>query len=458
MKNSFKKSYIINSLLALSYILLNGCAFFEGTSSQKKSSSQLLQNSKGENQSSVTTFDLKSAHAPATYHWTILSPDGFVSKTVEYGANKVSSDASAAVLKTTTTFKKIDLKAPSRIIVVGDTGCRLNETKYGAAYQNCGDAKEWPLKTVLASAVEEKPDLMVHLGDYHYREKCSNSEFCKNFQDSVGYNALAWEQDWFIPAREVPFSTPWLFVRGNHEDCHRAFEGYFSWISTEKQTLNLKEKEKEKCEEIEPTKYYVFKSESGEKMLWIQFDSSALADREDLDSSQIVDQWLPKFREMKNKIDEIQPQFVWFFTHRPAFGYALFNKKIVPTSPVLEMALRKSEVLKKIHVLFAGHVHASEVIALPGNPIQIVEGNGGSSLDLIDIPRASQTQSDEIKWSATTKKTDFGYLSLTRRSSMNSWQMDFKNSTGKLVQRCSLELKAMSKIASEAHSRIICTN
>lgn len=55
---------------------------------------------------------------------------------------------------------------PSIVTVFGDTGCRINATQV----QDCNDPAQWPFKQVAASAAAEKPDLMIHVGDYLYRE------------------------------------------------------------------------------------------------------------------------------------------------------------------------------------------------------------------------------------------------------------------------------------------------
>jgi hypothetical protein len=55
---------------------------------------------------------------------------------------------------------------PERILVLGDTGCRIK----GAALQACNDPVQWPFPPLAAAAAKLKPDLILHLGDYHYRE------------------------------------------------------------------------------------------------------------------------------------------------------------------------------------------------------------------------------------------------------------------------------------------------
>ena len=55
---------------------------------------------------------------------------------------------------------------PHRILVLGDTGCRIK----GAVLQACNDSTQWPFPQLAAAAARLKPDLIIHVGDYLYRE------------------------------------------------------------------------------------------------------------------------------------------------------------------------------------------------------------------------------------------------------------------------------------------------
>ena len=72
---------------------------------------------------------------------------------------------------------------PQRIVVLGDSGCRMK--KADNAWQACGDAAAWPFETVANAAAEFKPDLVMHVGDYHYRENACPA-------DVAGCKASPW--------------------------------------------------------------------------------------------------------------------------------------------------------------------------------------------------------------------------------------------------------------------------
>lgn len=110
---------------------------------------------------------------------------------------------------------------PSRILVLGDSGCRI--TDY--AVQACGDPAQWPWHRIAAAAARQNPDLIIHVGDYHYREKpCAGRAHCDG--SPWGDTWPAWQADFFAAAAPLLPVAPWVMVRGNHEECARAGTGW----------------------------------------------------------------------------------------------------------------------------------------------------------------------------------------------------------------------------------------
>lgn len=103
-----------------------------------------------------------------------------------------------------------------RVVAIGDTGCRAKE-------QDCTDPAAWPFSAVAYRAREANADLAVHVGDYIYRETVSD---CGG-KLPCGDNWKAWKADWFAPVGELLAAAPWVFARGNHEDCTRGGTGWF---------------------------------------------------------------------------------------------------------------------------------------------------------------------------------------------------------------------------------------
>lgn len=134
----------------------------------------------------------------------------------------------------------VSLPAPTggsdHIVVVGDTGCRLK----GHDDQWCKGGSlrrgQWGFPKISSSAAAgSDPDLILHVGDYLYRESTkADGTTCDPYDAARGWvhcgdNWPAWQDDFFTPAESGGLLTdgPWLFVRGNHESCGRGWQGYF---------------------------------------------------------------------------------------------------------------------------------------------------------------------------------------------------------------------------------------
>jgi hypothetical protein len=102
------------------------------------------------------------------------------------------------------------LERLGRVAVLGDTGC---DTTKGVR-QDCYGAPSWPFREVALAATgiphgSAGPDLVIHLGDYRYREG--------GVGDSDNWDN--WYQDFFKPAEPLLLAAPWVMLRGNHENC-----------------------------------------------------------------------------------------------------------------------------------------------------------------------------------------------------------------------------------------------
>jgi len=124
-----------------------------------------------------------------------------------------------------------------KVAIIGDTGCRVKVKKDSnneKDIQNCNDPDLWPAKKISDALSKHNPDLVVHVGDYLCREMCENKKLCKKFgidPRETGYGYDIWEIDFFEPFEESLQNYPWVFARGNHENCDRAWEGYKSMLS-----------------------------------------------------------------------------------------------------------------------------------------------------------------------------------------------------------------------------------
>jgi hypothetical protein len=147
-----------------------------------------------------------------------------------------SGATSASIESSPLPLPKTTLKS---IAVFGDTGCRLKAKKTSSKvqapeddddsgkFQDCNNPSLWPFAQLAASVAAAKPDLVIHVGDYLYRESACppRDQGCKDSPHRDDWPT--WQADFFAPAAPALRAAPWIVVRGNHEICKRAGAGYF---------------------------------------------------------------------------------------------------------------------------------------------------------------------------------------------------------------------------------------
>src|ERR1700722_15267980 len=99
--------------------------------------------------------------------------------------------------------------SPSHLVVLGDTGCRIK----GVTVQACNDPAKWPFPEVAAQAAKRKPDLVIHVGDYLYRESACPAGNAGCAGTTWGDNWATWYADFFAPAAPLLAAAPWVIVR-----------------------------------------------------------------------------------------------------------------------------------------------------------------------------------------------------------------------------------------------------
>ncbi|WP_341808051.1 metallophosphoesterase family protein [Wolbachia endosymbiont (group E) of Neria commutata] len=250
----------------------------------------------------------------------------------------------------------------NKIAFIGDTGCRINML----FQQECNSVDSWPLKKNLNSIALHKPDLIIHVGDYHYRKtKCRNTKKCGEI---YGYNKEAWYTDWFEPAKDISLQSPFLFVRGNHESCDRAYEGWFRYLDS--YPFSSK-----KCEnfvsswslDAGPMRFFIFDSSSGEDIFTTQSEIDA-------------------FEKQFNKLTQnSSSKPIWFLTHRPLWRSP--KKRIFTFTSHGNLAQIEAfgdKFPNNVAAIVSGHIHIAQILLMNQVPDQIIVGNGGALLHAQD--------------------------------------------------------------------------
>jgi calcineurin-like phosphoesterase family protein len=350
--------------------------------------------------------------------------------------------------------------APSRIAVLGDSGCKPKDQA------GCGlDDPQWPLPVLAKAAAASRPDLVLHVGDYNYRgtpsgfkttvngqqvqqwyydagDGASPAEQCGipgpyYSQNSTGNpDADAWEAWWldfFQPAGDLLTAAPWVFARGNHELCAHAGPGWFYFLDASSDLPEGGGKQLA-CPSQDG---------AGPALPHLQFVEPQVLHFGDLDllvldSANACDQ-LPGYtdiyrRQLTAAAERLRARKAWLMTHRPIWGIDGTGTTLYgcdgqpesgPTLPygelnqTLQCALQGETgkaLLPKLEQVIAGHMHRFEALSFTaptGRPPALVVGNSGVAEET-GPPTGAFAQTVDGAPATGFSVAQFGYLELTR--------------------------------------------
>jgi predicted phosphodiesterase len=274
------------------------------------------------------------------------------------GFDEVVCDAPIPATATHVRLENVQLPSPpvlpQTIVVLGDTGCRMSAYEQ----QACGDIADWPFAKIARSIAHVHADLLVHVGDYYYREtNClANATGCVN---RWGDTSLSWNADWFWPAKPLFASAPLVLIRGNHEDCERGGPAWFRYLDGGDAVTPCA------AGAVDGTMPWAASFGS----LRIVVNDSAADPSDDKPDPARIAFYEASYRKARSLA--VGAGEAWFVTHRPP--YANTNE----TEALLQLDWK----LAPFSWVLAGHVHDFEAINLTGYPPLVVNGESGDDLD-----------------------------------------------------------------------------
>lgn len=331
----------------------------------------------------------------------------------------------------------VTLQAPAaelrRIVVLGDTGCRLKAS--ADEYQPCNDASGWPFARVLARAAALQPDLVIHVGDYHYRESPCPADNAGCAGSPWGYGDDVWQADFFQPARALLAAAPWVFARGNHEDCRRAGQGWLRYLDAEAGPARS-------CaaEGSEATAPFAVPLSSRSQL--IVFDSADIGSRTPPQGSPAWARWRQQLDQVADLADDRAQSL--FVSHHPslAFGPSADGTPHSARSgltPLLQDAFGPRLFPPGVQATLHGHLHLHEALGFASNqPASLVVGNGGS-VGGGHIGAAAALQAEllpGVRPETFQSHTDYGFTLLT--ATPQGWQIKAFNALGQPMAVCRL--------------------
>ncbi len=315
--------------------------------------------------------------------------------------------------------------AAQRILIFGDTGCRLK----GKAIQDCNDPRAWPFAEVARRAAAFKPDVVIHVGDYYYRESPCPPEAKGCAGSPHGDTWASWDADFFTPATPLLATSPWVFARGNHEDCNRGAPGWFKFLDAGAQPLTC------------PATSAPFAVDLGGLNLYV-IDGANADDLKTPDGP---------VKQFSGDLDALKAQLTqgkgWLVTHRPIWALVPAHPAGIPIDVKInatEQAAVRGHDLAGVQMIVAGHIHHFAAIDFgPKRPAQLVAGTGGDvgEADEPAKPVAKPTEIDGMKAGSFSFER-YGYLLMERHG--DDWDGVFRDMDDKVVANCRLHARRLN--------------
>jgi hypothetical protein len=329
---------------------------------------------------------------------------------------------------------------PQRIAVIGDTGCRLK--KADNVWQACNDAGAWPFATVAARVAAMDPDLVLHVGDSHYRENACPADVAGCHGSPWGYGWDAWQADLFAPAAPLLAKAPWIVVRGNHEECARAGQGWYRFLDTRPYSAQLScdfAANDEAANYADP-----YAVALGADTQVIVFDSSKVAQA----ALRTTDPRFIKYEKQFSTVAALAAQpgmnTTIFTSHHPILAFTpVPGGAPAPGSRALQSVMKamngQAYYPAGVTLALHGHVHDFQAISFASNhPATIVAGNAGDDLSVAlpdPLPEGAAPAPGTIV-DRMAHHASFGFMMMERPAGATAWTFKAYTVAGQLLTTC----------------------
>jgi hypothetical protein len=357
------------------------------------------------------------------------------------------------------------------IAAMGDTGCRVGSN----GSQNCNSPSGWPLNRNAEQIVNADPDLLILTGDYYYRlaacpkgdeDKCGGSPPPPGDVDGAFLDSAAgWEDDFFEPLKPTFSKMPLIVLRGNHETCAEAGNGYMLYLDTQPGSAASCAPQPDSNGKLvaprilEPARSLELPL-TGDKKLRLAA----------VDTSNSIDVAVTPWWKRLAKQFEIAQTFAKgaddaiLLSHRPILG---LMSKSVPKSDApnwtpwlsLDATAGSRGKLDPYSLVLSSHEHLLQMVQVPTAPPQFITGGGGTTLDppkgYIKPKYGALAKADGQRWVKELKpypklqdrwqKVTWGHGILSPTD--DGWQMEYRSPEGDTIQTCQVTTSGGSPTA-----------
>jgi hypothetical protein len=408
----------------------------------------------------IATLPLRPTSTDTTLAAAMTSsnskPSVFTTTTCEFNLPAGASKASVAGIS-------LPLPKPvvNRVVIIGDTGCRIS---IGNVYQACNDPTQWPFSVIAATTAAMKPDLVLHVGDYEYRDNPCPPGNTACAGQPWGYGSDAWAADFFAPAAPLLAAAPWVMVRGNHEVCNRAGQGWYRYLDP----APFDSSDVKTCDNPASDTTGNFNDPwavSFGDTQFIAFDSSSVSK-----TAYSPAAFQPYTTELSEAASLSSGNLLNIFAvHHPVLGYSAANPPTLGSpglQSVMNAAFPGNYYPPNTAIAIHGHVHDFQAFDFASNhPATFVAGNGGDNLDsalpAVFNPNADLPAPNTVV-NAFAYSQEFGFMVMDRVGAVGAknWKFTSYRTNGTVIAVCSMApAGACSGVCdSTPGSRITCTD
>jgi 3',5'-cyclic AMP phosphodiesterase CpdA len=330
--------------------------------------------------------------------------------------------------------------------------------------QDCASREAWPLASIAQSVADEEPDAVIFNGDFFYREaacpSASQAE-CGSSPPPVGGlpftdSAYGWLADVLVPMTPLLAKAPLVVTRGNHEACNRGGNGYFLLFDprsgTEGTCAPVAGTAGLAAPDTVPTATYAIDLHvSKGRTLRLAIVDSAGGSDTHADAFAAVQR--PTYAAAAALTRARPGRESWLVTHRPVYAYvtSTFAQPGVPFNPwsSVDQTAASFGLLGTYDLVFSSHLHLAQAVQIPGQPGQLVLGNGGTLLDPAigyELPTSGPTGAAGQAYPAPSwawVAPRFGYAIATPGSDAGTWRIRMMDPLGRAFARCGVRARAL---------------
>lgn len=330
-----------------------------------------------------------------------------------------------------------------RIVVIGDTGCRMKAADN--AYQPCNDPAKFPFARIATAAARFRPDLIVHVGDYHYRENPCPAGNAGCAGSVWGYGWDAWRADFFDPAAPLLAVAPLAPARGNHENCARAGQGWWRFLDGRARAAGRD------CDDAandtagdwsEP-----YAVPLGKQAQLVLLDLAITPNK-----ALAPGDWrAAAFEASYQSLAALaaRARFTFAVDHQPILGFSSTGKTGAATLVGGNAGIQSvfgahgvRQLPPGVDVLLSGHYHLWQQVGFVGDvPSQFITGFSGTLEDVVPIPGQLPPGAEPAPGAAVARFASwidgFGFMTL-QRTGPEAWRAVVHAVDGRAVNRCTI--------------------